>query len=211
MKRLLTAVVIAASATASWADGLKSLEAFMKNSQAGRAEFTPAVTAPSTDGQPPRTKNSSGQFEFQRPGKFRFVYTKPFEQTIVADGKTLWLYDADLNQVTQRPQAQALGSTPAAILASASDLKALSADFDLQSAPEQDGLQWVQANPRDRNGQLKSVRVGFASDGQLAALDILDSFGQRSLIRFTQLQTQASLPASTFEFKVPAGADVLKQ
>jgi outer membrane lipoprotein carrier protein len=176
MKRLLTAVVIAASATASWADGLKSLEAFMKNSQAGRAEFT-----------------------------------KPFEQTIVADGKTLWLYDADLNQVTQRPQAQALGSTPAAILASASDLKALSADFDLQSAPEQDGLQWVQANPRDRNGQLKSVRVGFASDGQLAALDILDSFGQRSLIRFTQLQTQASLPASTFEFKVPAGADVLKQ
>jgi outer membrane lipoprotein carrier protein len=170
MKRLLTAVVIAASATASWADGLKSLEAFMKNSQAGRAEFT-----------------------------------------IVADGKTLWLYDADLNQVTQRPQAQALGSTPAAILASASDLKALSADFDLQSAPEQDGLQWVQANPRDRNGQLKSVRVGFASDGQLAALDILDSFGQRSLIRFTQLQTQASLPASTFEFKVPAGADVLKQ
>jgi outer membrane lipoprotein carrier protein len=211
MKRLLTAVVIAASATASWADGLKSLEAFMKNSQAGRAEFTPAVTAPSKDGQPPRTKNSSGQFEFQRPGKFRFVYTKPFEQTIVADGKTLWLYDADLNQVTQRPQAQALGSTPAAILASASDLKALSADFDLQSAPEQDGLQWVQANPRDRNGQLKSVRVGFASDGQLAALDILDSFGQRSLIRFTQLQTQASLPASTFEFKVPAGADVLKQ
>jgi outer membrane lipoprotein carrier protein len=183
MKRLLTAVVIAASATASWADGLKSLEAFMKNSQAGRAEFTQAVTAPSTDGQ----------------------------QTIVADGKTLWLYDADLNQVTQRPQAQALGSTPAAILASASDLKALSADFDLQSAPEQDGLQWVQANPRDRNGQLKSVRVGFASDGQLAALDILDSFGQRSLIRFTQLQTQASLPASTFEFKVPAGADVLKQ
>ncbi len=211
MKRLLTAVVIAASATASWADGLKSLEAFMKNSQAGRAEFTQTVTAPSKDGQPPRTKSSSGQFEFQRPGKFRFVYTKPFEQTIVADGKTLWLYDADLNQVTQRPQAQALGSTPAAILASANDLKALSADFDLQSAPEQDGLKWVQASPKDKNGQLKSVRVGFAADGQLSALDILDSFGQRSLIRFSQLQTQASLPASTFEFKVPAGADVLKQ
>ena len=211
MKRLLTAMLIAASATASWADGLKSLEAFMKNSQAGRADFTQAVTAPAKDGQPPRTKNSSGHFVFQRPGKFRFVYTKPFEQTIVADGKTLWLYDADLNQVTQRAQAQALGSTPAAILASASDLKALGADFDLQSAPDQDGLQWVQASPKDRNGQLKSVRVGFAADGQLAALDILDSFGQRSLIRFSQLQTQASLPASTFEFKVPAGADVLKQ
>ena len=208
MKRLLTAVVIAASATASWADGLKSLEAFMKNSQAGRAEFTQAVTAPSKDGQPPRTKNSSGQFEFQRPGKFRFVYTKPFEQTIVADGKTLWLYDADLNQVTQRPQAQALGSTPAAILASANDLKALSADFDLQSAPEQDGLQWVQASPKDRNGQLKSVRVGFAGD-KLAAIDMLDSFGQRSLMRFTGVQTSASLPAETFKFVAPKGADVL--
>ncbi len=211
MKSLLTAVLIAASAGACWADGLKSLEAFMKNSQAGRADFAQTVTSPSKDGQPPRTKNSSGRFEFQRPGKFRFVYTKPFEQTIVADGKSLWLYDADLNQVTQRPQAQALGSTPAAILASASDLKALSADFDLQPAPDQDGLQWVQAQPRDRNGQLKSVRVGFEAGGQLAALDILDSFGQRSLIRFSGLQTQASLPASTFEFKMPAGADLLRQ
>lgn len=73
---------------------------------------------------------SSGSFEFQRPGKFRFNYTKPFEQLIVADGKTLWLYDADLNQVTERAQAQVLGSTPAAILTSATDLKALKADFE---------------------------------------------------------------------------------
>lgn len=211
MKHFLTAILMAGSASLAMADGLQSLEAFMRNAQAGKAEFTQAVTAPAKDGQDARTKNSSGSFEFQRPGKFRFVYTKPFEQTIVADGRTLWLYDADLNQVTQRAQAQVLGSTPAAILTAATDIKALRADFDLKAEPAADGLEWVLATPRDKAGQLKSVRVGFTPQGELAALDILDSFGQRSLMRFQRLQTLASLPAATFQFTPPQGADVLKQ
>lgn len=211
MKHFLTAILMAGSASLAMADGLQSLESFMRNAQAGKAEFTQAVTAPAKDGQDARTKNSSGSFEFQRPGKFRFVYTKPFEQTIVADGRTLWLYDADLNQVTQRAQAQVLGSTPAAILTAATDIKALRADFDLKAEPAADGLEWVLATPRDKAGQLKSVRVGFTPQGELAALDILDSFGQRSLMRFQRLQTLASLPAATFQFTPPQGADVLKQ
>ena len=93
---------IAACALPAWADGLKSLENFMKTAQSGRAAFTQAVTAPPKDGQAARAKQSSGHFEFQRPGRFKFVYEKPFAQTIVADGKTLWLYDADLNQVSVR-------------------------------------------------------------------------------------------------------------
>ncbi len=182
----------------------------MKSAQSGSAQFTQTVTAPPKEGQPARSKTSSGTFDFQRPGHFRFVYQKPFEQTIVADGKTLWLYDADLNQVTQRAQDKALGSTPAALLASAPDLAALRADFTLESAPDQDGLQWVLATPKARDGQLKSVRVGF--DGEtLAALDILDSFGQRSLIRFSGMKLNPALPAGTFTFKPPAGADVLRQ
>ena len=201
---------IAACAFPAWADGLKSLENFMKTAQSGRAAFTQAVTAPPKEGQAARTKQSSGHFEFQRPGRFKFVYEKPFAQTIVADGKTLWLYDADLNQVTQRAQDKALGSTPAALLASAPDLAALRADFTLESAPEDGGLQWVLATPKAREGQLKSVRVGF--DGEaLAVLDIVDSFGQRSLIRFTGMQLNPALPAGTFQFKPPAGADVLSQ
>lgn len=200
---------IAACALPAWADGLKSLENFMKTAHSGRAAFTQAVTAPPKDGQAARTKQSSGHFEFQRPGRFKFVYEKPFAQTIVADGKTLWLYDADLNQVTQRAQAQALGSTPAALLASAPDMAALRADYALEAAPEQDGLQWVQATPKARDGQLKSVRVGFEGD-KLAALDILDSFGQRSQIRFTGMQLNPALPAGSFQFKPPAGADLLK-
>ena len=195
---------------AVWADGLQSLENFMRNVQAGQAQFTQTVTAPAKDGQAARSKTSSGDFAFQRPGQFKFIYTKPFEQTIVADGRTVWLYDVDLNQVTQRNQADALGSTPAAILASANDLTALKKDFTLQSAPDADGMQWVEATPKAADGQLKSVRVGF-SGSTLAAMDILDGFGQRSVIRFQNLQVLPALPASQFRFEIPLGADVMQQ
>lgn len=210
MKQLIATILIASSAQLASADGLQSLEAFMSGTQAGRAEFTQVVTSPARDGKAERSKTSTGTFEFQRPGRFKFVYLKPFEQTIVADGKTLWLYDVDLNQVTQRAQAQALGTTPAALLTSAPDLKALRADFTLESAPAQDGLEWVLATPKAKDGQLQSVRVGFEGN-QLAALDILDSFGQRSLIRFNGLQANPALPATAFQFKPPAGADVVRQ
>ena len=208
MKRFVTSILLVAAAGLAQADGLQSLEAFMQGAQAGKADFTQTVTSPSRDGQAARSKTSSGQFSFQRPGRFKFEYRKPFEQVIVADGKTLWMYDADLNQVTQRAQAKVLDATPAAILASAASVQALRADFDLKAAPDQDGLQWVEALPKAKDGQLKSVRVGFAGD-KLAAVDMLDSFGQRSLMRFTGVQTSASLPAETFKFVAPKGADVL--
>lgn len=209
MKKSLTTILIALGAQLASAGGLESLEAFMAQAQAGRADFTQVVTSPAKDGKAARSKTSSGTFAFQRPGRFKFVYQKPFEQTIVADGQTLWLYDADLNQVTERSQAQALGSTPAALLTSAPDMKALRAQFTLEAAPAQEGLEWVLARPKGKDGALQSVRVGF--DGtQLAALDILDSFGQRSLIRFSALQAAPALPADTFQFQPPAGADVLK-
>lgn len=209
MKKIFTAILIAASAQLTSAGGLESLEVFMAKAQAGQADFTQVVTSPAKDGKAARSKTSSGTFAFQRPGRFKFVYQKPFEQTIVADGQTLWLYDVDLNQVTQRAQAQALGSTPAALLTSAADLKALRAEFTLESAPAEEGLEWVLARPKSKDGALQSVRVGFAGE-QLAALDILDSFGQRSLIHFTRLKAVKMLPADTFHFQVPAGADVLK-
>jgi len=210
LKKFWTTVLVAGCAQLASADGLQSLESFMAHTQAGRADFTQVVTSPAKDGKAARSKTSSGTFEFQRPGRFKFVYLKPFEQTIVADGKTLWLYDADLNQVTQRAQSQALGSTPAALLASAPNLQALRADFTLTSEPAQDGLEWVLAVPKTKDGQLQSVRVGFEGQ-QMAALDILDSFGQRSLIRFTGLQANPALPATAFQFKPPTGADVVQQ
>ncbi|MEG2047390.1 MAG: outer membrane lipoprotein chaperone LolA [Comamonas sp.] len=210
MRKMISALALSVLPLWALADGMGSLESFMKDSQAGKAQFTQTVTSPGRDGQPGRTKTSSGEFQFQRPGKFSFHYTKPFEQVIVADGKTLWMLDKDLNQVTQRAQGQALASTPAAILASATDLNGLRKDFNLSNAPDADGMEWVQAEPKSADNQLRQVRVGFTG-GKLAALDIVDSFGQRSLIRFSQLQLLASLPASTFHFTPPAGADVLKQ
>src|SRR5450830_711671 len=158
-------ICIAAYAGVAGAGGLNSLETFIKTVKTGRADFTQVVTAPAKDAQAPRVKTSSGIFEFSRPNRFRFIYQKPFEQSIVADGQTLWLYDVDLNQVTARKQSLVLGSTPAALIASASDLHALQADFTLANAPDKDGLQWVAATPKSKDGQLQSVRVAFrASD-----------------------------------------------
>ena len=110
------------AAFAAQASGLDSLDAFVRTAKTGRADFVQVVTAPAKDGQTARSKTSSGVFEFARPNRFKFVYKRPFEQTIVADGETLWLHDVDLNQVTARRQAGALASTPAALIASAADL-----------------------------------------------------------------------------------------
>lgn len=205
---IFASLLIAITSVNASADGLKSLENFMKSAKRGQADFTQTVTSPNKEGQAPRVRTSSGTFAFERPGRFRFIYTQPFAQTIVADGKTLWLFDQDLNQVTQRPQLQALGSTPAALVASSADLAAVRKEFDLESAPQDEGLDWVLALPKTQDGQLKSVRIGFDGD-KLAALDIVDGFGQRSQVRFTAMQSNIKLPAGTFIFKPPADADVL--
>jgi len=210
MKRKFVAIfIIALSAINTSAGGLKDLESFVSKVKSGKAEFIQVVTSPAKDGQAPRVKTSSGSFEFSRPGRFRFEYTKPFAQTIVADGQTLWLYDADLNQVTARKQAAVLGSTPAALIAAAPDLQALQADFVLSDAPDKEGLRWVLATPRSKDGQLQSVRVGFGET--LEVLDILDSFGQRSTLSFKQFEVNPALSAANFQFKAPAGADVIRQ
>ena len=210
MKHLFATLALGLAALHAQASGLDALENFVKSTRTGKAEFSQIITSPPRDGQAARSKSSTGTFEFQRPSRFRFVYRKPFEQTLVADGQTVWLYDADLNQVTARKQQQVLGSTPAALLASAPDLKALQADFTLAPLPDQEGQEWVQATPKSQDGQIQSVKIGFRA-GQMATLDILDSFGQRSLLNFSGFQLNPTLPAETFQFKPPAGADVVRQ
>jgi outer membrane lipoprotein carrier protein len=206
----ILAVAASFGASLASASGLDSLEAFVKSAKTGRAEFTQVVTAPAKDGQAARSKTSSGTFEFSRPNRFRFVYRKPFEQTMVADGQTLWLYDADLNQVTARKQSAVLASSPAALIASAADIKALQADFNLSAAPDKDGLEWVLASPKAKDGLLQAVRVGFKG-GDLAVLEIVDSFGQRSVMGFTALRLNLPLEPAAFQFKPPAGADLIQQ
>ncbi|TSA07748.1 MAG: outer membrane lipoprotein carrier protein LolA [Comamonadaceae bacterium] len=198
------------AALSASATGLESLEAFIKTARSGRADFVQVVTAPAKDAEAPRSKTSSGSFEFSRPNRFKFIYRKPFEQSIVADGQTLWLYDVDLNQVTARKQSQVLASTPAALIASAPELRALQTDFALTDASAKDGIEWVLATPRARDSALQNIRVGLRG-GELAVLEILDSFGQRSVLTFTHFELNPVLPVKAFEFKAPAGADVIRQ
>lgn len=196
------------------ADSLDSLALFLKQTRSMRADFVQVVAAPAKEGRPSKPKTSSGSFAFVRPSVFRFDYNKPFVQNIVADGKNLWLFDADLNQVTVRSQAQALGSTPASLIASASDLATLGKEFELLAAPSEAGVDWVVAKPKVKDSSLQQVRIGLRSeDGQmvLAHLDIVDAFGTRSQMRFDKVDVNPSqLTASQFNFVPPKGADVVR-
>jgi outer membrane lipoprotein carrier protein len=202
MRRSLIALGLACAAAAAWADSVDTLRVFVRDVKSGRAGFTQTVT--SADGAKKRV--SSGNFEFARPNRFRFAYAKPFEQLIVSDGSKVWIHDVDLNQVSVRQLSAALGATPAALLAGAS----LDKEFDLAAQPSREGIDWVQATPRQKDGALQSVRIGFRGK-ELAAVEILDNFGQRSLLQFSQYAANASVPDSSFRFVPPAGADVIEQ
>jgi outer membrane lipoprotein carrier protein len=201
MKRLAGLLVLAAGV--AHADAVDALREFARDAKTGRAAFAQVVTSP--DGA--KKKTSSGSFEFARPNRFRFAYTKPYEQVIVGDGERIWLHDVDLQQVTVRPMDQALGATPAALLAGTH----LERDFELKAQPSVLGLEWVQAVPKTKNESIgfQSLRVGFRGK-VLAAIELVDGFGQRSMLTFTDLATNAALPPDTFRFTPPEGVQVLK-
>ena len=199
--KLLVALVLLLAGVAR-ADAVDTLREFVRDVKSGKAQFTQTVT--SADGA--RKKVSSGSFEFARPNRFRFTYTKPFEQVIVADGAKVWIYDADLNQASSRKLASALGSTPAALLAGGS----LDGDFELSAQPAKDGLDWALATPKTKDGAFQSMRVGFRGK-LLSEVEIIDSFGQRSRLQFAEFAGNAVLAAERFRFVPPAGADVIEQ
>ena len=202
-RRFLQACVAAGvllAAGAARADALDTLKRFVAEVNTGRATFSQTVTSP--DGA--KKKSSSGSFEFSRPNRFRFDYAKPYQQLIVGDGQKVWLYDADLNQVTVRPFNEALGATPAALLAGS----AIDKDFALKALPDEGGLQWVQAVPKSKDAGVQSLKVGFRGT-QLAAVEIVDAFGQRSRLDFAQVESNPNLAAERFRFTPPAGADVI--
>ncbi len=210
MKQSLAALMLMLSSWAAHADAVDALRDFIRDVKTGRAQFTQTVTSP--DGA--KKKTSSGSFEFARPNRFRFAYAKPFEQLIVANGVKVWIYDADLNQASSRKFSAALGATPAALLAGGSldtdfDLAAVSAR-DAANDTAKDGLDWVQATPKLKDGAFKSVRVGFRGK-ELAAVEIIDAFDQRSLLQFSQFSAGVSVKPDAFRFTPPAGADVIEQ
>lgn len=211
---LLSALGAASASAAHAADALQALGEFLSSAKSGQAAFTQTVRTPARAGQQERRRTSQGVFSFQRPARFRFEYQKPFAQTIVADGQTLWLYDPDLAQVTARGQSSALSQTPAAVLVSAQNLADLQKAYALRALDPQDDQVWVQATSRQEGSGLQWVRVALRSSAagvQLAQLHILDAQGNQTELVFRDPQNNPVLPAQTFVFTPPKGVDVIRQ
>ncbi|TAK92189.1 MAG: outer membrane lipoprotein chaperone LolA [Burkholderiaceae bacterium] len=184
------------------ADALEQLRNFAAQVKSARGEFTQQVTR---EGRKPQ--QSRGQFLFARPGKFRWTYTQPYEQVLVADGVKLFIYDKDLNQVTTRKLNQALDSSPAAILFGS---QALENVYTLKDAGQRDGLDWVEAQPKSKDSTFEKILIGLKDD-QPAAMELRDNFGQTTALTFTRFERNPALPAEPFRFVPPKGADVLEQ
>ena len=185
------------------ADALGDLRAFIAGTQSASGAFSQVVRkATGSNGT-----EASGTFSYARPARFRWQVRKPYEQLLVSDGRTLWIYDPDLNQVTTRRIDDALGSTPAAILFGGGDLDK---SFALSNAGDSDGLHWVEALPRDRDSGFERIGIGMRG-GQPEQMEIRDSFGQTTLIRFTKLERGAVVKDGDFHFEPPKGSDVITQ
>jgi outer membrane lipoprotein carrier protein len=198
----LAPLLLPALAHASAAEALRE---FVKGTRSGKVAFTQTIVNRSGKVSSP----ASGTFQFARPGKFRWVYDKPYEQWIVGDGDKLWIFDKDLNQVTVRKLGASLGQSPAAILAGSDDLEK---NFTLKEAGVQDGVEWLEATPKAKDTSFELVRIGFKGEGAnrgLAAMELRDTFGQTSVLKFGVVERNPSLPADTFQFTPPKGADVI--
>jgi outer membrane lipoprotein carrier protein len=187
--------------SAAHAASLERFKSFVQTTQSARANFEQKVY----DRNRKLTQESSGSFVFQRPGRFRWVYAKPADQLIVGDGERVWIYDRELNQVTVRKLSGALGSTPAALLAGSSDIESA---FELSDAGSRDGLEWLEAKPREREAGFERIRMGFGAAG-VQAMELTDHFGQTTVLRFSGVVRNPKVDAAEFRFAPPPGADVL--
>lgn len=151
-------------------------------------------------------QESSGSVVLARPLRFRWVYRSPFEQVIVSDGKTLWFYDADLDQVTVKAVAANLDNSAALVLSATQPIEDT---FELKSMPFKDGLEWVQAIPRDPGGNFQRIEIGFKG-ANLSRMVLRDSFGQTTRLEFSGIRRNPSVSDNEFIFVIPPGVDVLR-
>ncbi len=183
------------------AGGEAQLREFISGARTLSAQFSQTVY----DRAGRKIQDSQGSMHFSRPGKFRWVYEKPYSQVVVGDGKKLWIYDQDLEQVTVRKLDLAIGESPAALLAGSNDLEKL---FILKDGGSSDGLDWLEATPKSREGSFEKVRMGF-KDGDIQAMEVRDNFGQTTQLRFKALKRNPALASDLFRFTPPKGVDVI--
>jgi len=183
------------------ASSLERFSEFISGTRTARGEFEQKIF----DSNRKLLQSSRGVLAFARPGRFRWTYVKPYSQLIVGDGSRVWIYDEDLKQVTVKKLDLALGSTPAALLAGNND--AMRA-FNLSDKGAKDGVEWLEALPRDKEGGFTRIRMGFDASG-LRAMELVDSFGQTTVLRFNALERNPTLGPDLFRFSPPKGADVI--
>ena len=184
------------------AGAMKSLESFVKDVRKSRAIFSQIML----DKNAEIIQEANGTMQFERPGKFRWNYEKPYEQLIIGDGETVWFYDIDLNQVTVRKLDMAIGSSPAALLAGGNTIET---NFDLDEIGLQGGLEWLEAKPKIKEGSFESVRLGFTQKGSLKKIVLHDNFGQTTVIIFSSMEKNPYLKPELFKFTPPKNSDVI--
>ena len=200
MKRLWFALFLVLFVPNSNAASLERFQSYLRTTQSARGDFEQKVY----DKNNKLVQDSRGSFVLLRPNRFRWSYVKP-QQVIVGDGERVWIHDADLNQVTVRRIARVLGSTPAALLAGSSDIQNA---FDMKELGEKDGLEWLEAKPREKEAGFESMRLGLSTGG-VEAMELVDHFGQTTRLRFSNVVRNPQIEAGTFRFSPPKGADVL--
>lgn len=201
---MLAAVLCAPASMASEAgspEGQQRVEAFLKGLHSLQASFVQELV----DRQGVLLEESAGTLAIRRPDRFRWDYSEPYEQVIVADGRRIWLYDADLDQVTVRRSDDTLSATPAMLLSGEGNLQD---NFRVTGTEESGGLFWVNMEPRRDDTDFRWVRLGFAGT-QLRAMRLADKLGQTTQLSFTQLERNPPLDPSRFTFTVPPGADII--
>lgn len=204
MLKSLAAGILFISAATAWADDapLQKLHAFLAKAHTLQSDFRQETINEKGEAG----KHSSGVFYLLRPGKFRWNYEKPYKQEIVSNGGKVWFYDVDLEQVTTRKLDKAIGSTPALLLTGE---VALEKNFDIQSQDKEEGLYWIKLIPKEEESGFKYVLIGLNGDN-LAGMELSDNFGQLTRIYFSNLKLGAKIDPAKFEFKPPAGVDVLE-
>ena len=182
---------------------IERMHVFFKNTRVIQADFQQSLM----DAKGNKVQEASGTLVMQRPGKFRWDYQRPYHQIIVADGTEITIYDEDLQQATIRSMTGVIGSTPASLLSGAQPIEA---NFDITEAAPKAGLEWVELTPKLSDSGFELIRLGF-NRSDLQAMEMLDSFGQTSSLRFSNMKHNIKPAPGLFVFTPPAGTDMVRE
>ena len=203
MYRLIALFVLSFTGLAAHATATQDLQRFFGQVQRYSARFDQVTLDEAMN----PIQESSGNLWIERPGKFRWNYTVPYEQHIVGDGKQVWVYDVELRQAAVRRMEGALGATPAILL---SGRGALDGIFTIKDLGRQGALDWVQMIPKKNDGGFENIRIGFEK-GKIRTLEMVDGFGQTTRVTLHDARENPPIGADKFSFKPPAGVDVIRE